>query len=115
MGRYTLGLIKGFSEQDQRVVVVLAEDLPGLGEREAVLKSVNPNVEIYTISLVSGVQILSRKLIRKTLIHSCRIIISKTLCLLFHCLPLSIHHFLQRKLSIHAYSMISFRLPTGTF
>lgn len=54
MGRYTLGLIKGFSEQDQRVVVVLAEDLPGLGEREAVLKSVNPNVEIYTISLVSG-------------------------------------------------------------
>ncbi len=56
MGRYTLGLLKGIAEQDAspRVILLLANDLPELGDREIVIRSMNENIEFHTLPLVSG-------------------------------------------------------------
>lgn len=56
MGRYTLGILKGIFEQSPklRTIVLLADDLPVLGEREGVIRGMHSNVEFFTLPLVSG-------------------------------------------------------------
>jgi len=56
MGRYTLGVIKGIVEANssERVILLLANDLPDLGGRRAVIEELSPGIEFVQLPIISG-------------------------------------------------------------